>query len=540
MLNQKDYYSALGTIISVFFLWGFIAASNNIFIPFCKDFFQLDQFESQLIDFAFYGAYYFGGLLVFLISTFIGKDIINSWGYKNTIIYGLILSTFGSVLMIKTIDYQSFKFVLFSLFIVGLGFSIQQTSANPFIINLGNPNKGAHRLNLAGAINNIGSIIGPILLSILIFKTTNIKTETLVEMANNNQLDVSNMIIFYQIVGILFLIAASIFLFSKKLPNKKDKSDFIIAPKAIKSLLIITFLLSCCFYFIFNQYKGLKKGESLSLESETIILLALLIALFIVFSGLYISHLLSKKNKKGWGAMQYPQLVMGMIAIFCYVGVEVTIPSNLSELLKQDSLGLGDKDPATFISMYWGGLMIGRWTGAIIVFNPSKKIKKWLYIIVPYLAFGIILFVNHILGNNIQDLFLFGIFVAIQIIAFFLAKDKPTLTLKIFSTIGLLLIFLGIFSSGKLALFSLLSGGLFCSIMWPCIFAISIYDLKKYTSQGSAFLIMMILGGAIIPLVQGKLADIEIIGIHKSYIVAIPCFAYLIYFASKFEKLLKN
>ena len=104
----------------------------------------------------------------------------------------------------------------------------------------------------------------------------------------------------------------------------------------------------------------------------------------------------------------------------------------------------------------------------------------------------------------------------------------------------MLLIILGIFSSGKLALFSLLSGGLFCSIMWPCIFAISIYDLKKYTSQGSAFLIMMILGGAIIPLVQGKLADIEIIGIHKSYIVAIPCFAYLIYFASKFEKLLKN
>ena len=540
MLNQKDYYSALGTIISIFFLWGFIAASNSIFIPFCKDFFELDQFESQLIDFAFYGAYYFGGLLIFLISSFIGKDIINNWGYKNTIIYGLILSTIGAVTMIKTTEYQSFKLVLLSLFIVGLGFSIQQTSANPFIINLGNPKKGAHRLNLAGAVNNIGSIIGPILLSILIFNNTNIKTEELVQMVNSNKLDISNMIIFYQIVGVLFLIAASIFLFSKKLPNNRDKSDFIIAPRAIKSLLIITFLLSFCFYFIFNQYKGLQEGENLSLQSETIILIALFIALFIVLGGLYTSYLLSKKNKKGWGAMQYPQLIMGMIAIFFYVGVEVAIPSNLSELLKQDVLNLGDKDPATFISMYWGGLMIGRWTGSIIVFNPSKKIKTWLYIIVPYIAFGVILFTNHILGNNIYDLLLFSIFIAIQIIAFFLAKDKPTLTLKIFSLLGFFAITIGLFSSGKIALFSFLSGGLFCSIMWPCIFAISIYDLKKYTSQGSSFLIMMILGGAIIPLIQGKLADIDVIGIHKSYIIAIPCFIYLAYFAKKFEKLLKN
>ena len=76
--------------------------------------------------------------------------------------------------------------------------------------------------------------------------------------------------------------------------------------------------------------------------------------------------------------------------------------------------------------------------------------------------------------------------------------------------------------------------------MWPCIFAISIHDFKKYTSQGSSFLIMMILGGAIIPLIQGKLADINIIGIHTSYIVTIPCFLYLTYFAIKFKKILKN
>jgi len=535
MQNQKDYYSALGTIVSVFFLWGFIAASNGIFIPFCKEYFKLDQFESQLIDFAFYGAYYIGGLFLFLISNFISKDIINSWGYKKTIIYGLLISTIGAAMMIKTTNYQSFTYVLISLFIVGLGFSIQQTSANPFIINLGNPKKGSHRLNLAGAVNNIGSIIGPILLSILIFNTKNIN-----DALDNNALDMSNMIIFYQIVGILFLIAASIFLFSKKLSNKIEKSRFIKATKASKSLLIITLLLSFCFYFIFIQYKGLNEGENLSTHSESIILFALLFALIILIGGLYLSYLLSKKNKKGWGAMQYPQLVMGMIAIFFYVGVEVAIPSNLGELLNQNSLGLGKKDTSTFISMYWGALMIGRWTGAIIVFNPSKKIKTWLYIIVPYIAFSIILFTNHILGNNIYDLLFFGWFIAIQILAFFYAKDNPTSTLKIFSILGCIAMIIGLLSTGKIALFSIISGGLFCSIMWPCIFAISIYDLKKYTSQGSSFLIMMILGGAIIPLIQGKLADINIIGIHNSYIVTIPCFLYLTYFANKFKNLLKN
>ena len=233
------------------------------------------------------------GAFLFLISNFISKDIINSWGYKRTIIYGLIVSTVGAAVMIKTTDYQSFTYVLISLFIVGLGFSIQQTSANPFIINLGNPKKGAHRLNLAGAVNNIGSIIGPILLSILIFNTKNIN-----EALNNNILDMSNMIIFYQIVGILFLLAASIFLFSKKLSNKIEKSNFIKAPKATKALLIITLLLSFCFYFIFKQYKGLKDGETLSTYSDSIILFALLFALLIVIVGLYSSYLLSKKIKK--------------------------------------------------------------------------------------------------------------------------------------------------------------------------------------------------------------------------------------------------
>jgi len=125
----------------------------------------------------------------------------------------------------------------------------------------------------------------------------------------------------------------------------------------------------------------------------------LLICLFAVITPLLISNFYSRKNTSHWGAMQYPQLVLGMIAIFVYVGVEVSIQSNLIALLKLPDFGLmTDKEIAPFISMYWGGLMIGRWTGSIAVFNPSNRVKKILMIIVPYIAFGVVLSLNFISG----------------------------------------------------------------------------------------------------------------------------------------------
>jgi len=95
----------------------------------------------------------------------------------------------------------------------------------------------------------------------------------------------------------------------------------------------------------------------------------------------------------------------------------------------------------------------------------------------------------------------------------------------------------GLFSTGTIALYAFMSGGLFCSIMWPSIFSLSIAGLGKYTSQGSAFLIMMILGGAIIPPIQGKLADL--FNIHNSYWITVACFVYLMFFAVKVKSVLK-
>ena len=90
-------YGALGTLVMVFFFWGFIAASNSILIPFCKTHFSLTQFESQLIGSAFYIAYFVGSLILFVVSNFIGTDIVNKIGYKRGIIYGLFISVIGAL-----------------------------------------------------------------------------------------------------------------------------------------------------------------------------------------------------------------------------------------------------------------------------------------------------------------------------------------------------------------------------------------------------------------------------------------------------------
>tara|TARA_B100000902_G_scaffold140580_1_gene138551 strand:+ start:730 stop:2370 length:1641 start_codon:yes stop_codon:yes gene_type:complete len=545
MSENQNHKQALYTLVSVFFFWGFIAASNGVFIPFCKTYFSLDQFQSQLIDFAFYGAYYIGGLFLFVFSSITNKDIMNKWGLKSSIIKGLLLSAIGALAMVIAVngatpnDSTAFSYILGALFIVALGFSLQQAAANPFAISLGDPDKGSHRLNLAGGVNSFGTAIGPILVSLALFGTAASANINLEEEIANRSITLTVVQYLYIGVGILFLLAAGLFYFSKNLPDGKQESSFLGASKAMTSLISITIILILIFYQVFRQYVGLGDGESLTSESESLILNLSLLALVVVVGGLLLSNLLARKDFNGWGAMQYPQLVLGMLAIFTYVGVEVSIQSNLGELLKTTAFGsLNDTQIAPYISMYWGGLMIGRWTGAITVFNPSDKLKKWLYIIIPYIAFGVVLSVNAISGFEVKHLFAFAICVAIQIAGFFIGKDKPALTLKVFGFLGLFAMLTGLFTSGTVAIFAFLSGGLFCSIMWPSIFSLSIKGLGKYTSQGSAFLVMMILGGAIIPPIQGKLADI--IGIHESYWVTVFCFLYLIIFAEKTRKIFQK
>jgi len=535
---------ALATLVSVFFFWGFIGASNGVFIPFCKTYFNIDQFQSQLVDFAFYGAYYIGALILFIVSSQRKKDIFNNWGYKKGIIYGLLISTVGALLMYPAISgsepgqTEVFYYVLIALFIVGLGFSLQQTGANPFAVSLGDPKSGSSRLNLAGGVNSFGTTIGPLAVAFVIFGT----------LSGEATAEFSKMQGLYLGVAALFILCAAVFYFSKSLPDGITIEPFESANKAMNLLIILTVIIFLCFGWVFYTYAESYNYTGTVEDLEYKRLAALIASLVGVVGCIYYAYVKSSSDSKGWGALQYPQLALGMLAIFTYVGVEVTIQSNLGEVLKLvtdkvnnlnelDLPALGDTEIAKYISLYWGGLMIGRWTGAISVFNPTEGLKKALLIIVPYVAFGVIVLVNY--GSyTMNEIIIFSVIVAIQIVGFFIAKDNAIATLKVFSMIGLAAMLIGLFSTGTVALFAFISGGLFCSIMWPCIFSLSINGLGKYTSQGSSFLVMMILGGAIIPPIQGKIADI--FTIQSSYWVAVLCFAYLILYAFLTKKILGN
>jgi FHS family L-fucose permease-like MFS transporter len=576
MQTTKTNYGALSTLTTVFFFWGFIAAGNSIFIPFCKHYFHLDQFQSQLIDFAFYGAYYLGALGLFVFSTMTRQDLVSTWGYKKSIVNGLLFSALGAAMMIVSVYLNVFAAMLFGLFIVALGFSLQQTAANPFMISLGDEKTGSNRINLGGGINSFGTTIGPVVVSLALFGSSAAVSDEMI-----SQLSLSKVIVLYACVGCLFLGVAALFGFSKRVPA--GKMDSVIpesekAKKTMVTMLVVTGLLIACFAPVFNSYRSEEakqltelKGDLEQLiigednkpienltpvQEETKVriqkeihaiqapleqkrMLWLSGGILVVLGGILFANRSAKKNQNGWGAMKYPQLSLGMIAIFVYVGVEVAIGSNLSELLNQPAFGeLSSSETTPFIAMYWGSMMIGRWSGSINAFNLSKQTKMILRFIVPLIAFGIILGIFKLSGYRIDMLYWYIVCVLFQIVAFYVTNDKPAFSLALFGTLGLLCVVVGLTTTGTVAIYAFLSAGLFCSTMWSCIFSLSLAGLGKYQAQGSGFLVMMILGGALIPPIQGKLSDI--IEIQPSFIVGAICFAYITFFAIFVNKLLKK
>ena len=544
MKNQNNN-SALYTLITVFFFWGFFGASNGVFIPFCKTYFKIDQFQAQLVEFAFYGAYFIGALILFIWSSYSKKDILNNWGYKKGIIYGLIISIFGALIMYPSVngaeqgDTQVFYYVLLALFIIGLGFSLQQTAANPFAVSLGDPSTGSNRLNLAGGVNSFGTAIGPILIAFVLFGSASEVDWDVIELSSVQGL--------YIAVAVAFLLVAVFFYVSKNLPDAKNNEPFESASKAKNMLITMTVVMTLCFGWIFYTYTPAFENEPIeSLEMTRLVLTG--VCLIFVFALILMANASARKNSQDWGALKYPQLAWGMLAIFTYVGVEVTIQSNLGELLKADigeglnAIGLpvlDEAQSAKYIALYWGGLMIGRWTGSIGAFDISKSLKQILLFITPFIAFGVVIGVNALsIPLTASEIGIFSLLIVIQIIGFYLAKDNAIKIMTIFSSLGVIAMLIGIFGSGEIALFAFLTGGLFCSIMWPCIFSLSITGLGKYTSQGSSFLVMMILGGAIIPPLQGKLADI--FGMITSYWVAVLCFVFLLIYSVTTKKILSS
>lgn len=467
-MEQKTKWSQFGTLVSVFFFWGFVAASNDVLIPVFKEKLNLTQVQAQMVSFAFYVAYSVGAILYFIISKLLKQDLLNKIGYKNGISIGLIISAIGTLLFIPAASSESFPLFISGLFIIGLGFSLQQTAANPLAINMGSASTGSQRLSMAGGVNNFGTTIGPLIVNLAIFgSVSTIMVSSLSSVKTP-----------YLILGAAFLIVAIIFYFSS-VPNKLvSNTDELTETKT----------------------KWVDRGSP----------------------------------------FKYPQLWLGMIAIFVYVGVEVSTAANLPEFMKQ-KLGTPTSGTAPYISLFWASLMIGRWTASADAFGFSTSTKKILQFLMPYLAFGVFLIVNAIAKHDLQPFYVYSLVIVVLIIANFLSKGNPSRQLMIFSFFGIIALLIAIFSPDyNISVYAICSVGLFCSTLWPCIFTLSISGLGKHTSEGSNFLIFMIMGGGVISLLQGYLSADHLLGISMSYFVGIGCFLYLIYYALTAKKDLKK
>nr|WP_298133182.1 MFS transporter [uncultured Pseudoxanthomonas sp.] len=464
MTTQTTRWSQFSVLITVFFFWGFVAASNGILIPVFKKAFDLTQAQSMYVALAFYVAYTVGSLIYVAVSKTMGQDVLNRIGYKNGICLGLVISALGALLFYPAANTGSFNLMLAGLFIVGLGFSLQQIAANPLAIVMGDPKTGAQRLTLAGGINNFGTTIGPLLVSVAIFGSVT---------AGNTEASIESVKTPYLVLGAAFILVA-IFLKFSSVPNHID----------------------------------LEKLSEIEAEDS--------------------SKLIHKKS-----ALSYPQLVLGMIAIFLYVGVEVSTIDNLPAYLElpveKGGLGIETSMIAPFVSLYWASLMIGRWSGAAGAFDVGAGAKKMLMLILPYLAFGVFLAVNAITGHDASQFFGYAAVIVLMILATLASKGNPARMLLYFAICGIAAQLIGMFTTGMTSVIAFISVGLFCSTMWPCIFALAITGLGNKTNQGSSLLIMMIMGGGIVSWVQGALADK--VGIHYSFIVGVLCFVYLAFYA---------
>lgn len=266
----------------------------------------------------------------------------------------------------------------------------------------------------------------------------------------------------------------------------------------------------------------------------------LTLALVMAFVHLPRIHPARSPSTVGAGsALAFPQLTLGMVAIFMYVGSEVAIGSYLVSFIGDPAvMGWAEGAASLYLAFYWGGAMIGRLCGAIAMAQTSNPARKpALMVATAAVLLGIIYVVTALRFEDgrlqtsflpVVELWPFALMIVLCLAAFALARGKPAMVLALFSSVLCVLLLTAGFATGKVALWVALGAGLFNSIMWSNIFTLAIDDLGEYTAQGSSLLVMMIVGGALLPLLMGAVGDA--VGIRLAFLTLIPCYVYIMYY----------
>jgi len=340
--------------------------------------------------------------------------VVNAIGYQKTMVAGLLCMTVGAFLFVPAASAASFPLFLGALIVLAAGITGLQVAANPYVVVLGKPQTASSRLDLTQAFNSLGTTIAP------------------------------------KLGGLLILAAA---------PLAAEELG-LLSPQAL------------------HLYR-VQQAASVKMPYIVIGITLLLLAVLIATSKLpKIDHVEAKAGEKIKDSVwKHPNLVFGALGIFAYVGAEVAIGSFLVNYFGQaDIAGFSAKTAAGYVSLYWGGAMVGRFLGAGLL----RRIKT-----------------GHLLA--------------------------------IFAVCTSALVMLSMLTSGHFAMWSILAVGFFNSIMFPCIFSLGVAELGPLTGNGSGILNMAIVGGAIIPLIQGVIADH--IGIHHAFFIPVICYVYILYYA---------
>ncbi len=393
--------AALAILASVFFMWGFITALNDILVPHLKSVFDLTYAQSMLVQFVFFGAYFLMALPA--------AKLLERSGYKNAIALGLLTTGIGALIFVPAATMPSFGLFLAGLFVLATGITLLQVAANPYVTLLGPPETASARLNLVQAFNSLGTTVAPALGGALILS--------------------------HSLSGISVNSAATFTLAQRMADALTVRAPYIGIAAVLFALAVIIFLW---------RLPALRTQPSAQAQDSV------------------------------W---HHRRLLLGLGAIFVYVGAEVSVSSFLINYISSPRVGgMSHAAASSYVSLFWGGAMLGRFAGSFIMRRiPAASV-------LAAVAMG-----------------------------------------------GILLLATTMLTSGHTALWAIVLVGLMNSIMFPTIFSLAIEGLGDLTAQGSALLIMAIVGGAVIPLLQGILADH--FGLRLAFILPVLCYLYILSFA---------
>ncbi|MDR6672126.1 sugar MFS transporter [Xanthomonas sp. 1678] len=346
-------------------------------------------------------------------------------GYKSSIVIGLVVAAIGAAMFYPAARLPSYPLFLTALFVLASGITLLQVAANPYISLIGNPDKAPSRLNFAQALNSLGTTIFPLLIGPLILAGAVLSADKIAAMSALEQ-------------------AA----------YRGAQAQSVQVPY----LLLAGGLLLLAVFVLVMRIPSLREDDAGSVES----------------------------HHSFGDALRQSHLLWGVVAIFMYVGAEVSIGSFLINYISGPTTGgLTEATASRYLAFYWGGAMVGRFAGAALLqVIPARKL------------------------------------------------------LAAFAGVASLLLIVTMISTGHVAMWSVIAIGLFNSIMFPTIFTVAIERLGPLTSKASSLLIMGIVGGALVPLAQGALADV--VGIQHAFVIPLLCYAYILWYGLRGSRLSAN